>query len=384
MIERAKHLAELERLLRDYRVVAILGARQVGKTTLARMLAARRRGQTTFFDLEDPRDLARLADPMLALSDLRGLIVLDEVHRRPEIFPALRVLADRPRGPRFLVLGSASPELLRQSSETLAGRIAFHVLGGLALDEVGNRGASRLWQRGGFPRSYTARSDRASYEWRETLVQTFLERDLPQLGIRVPGMTMRRFWAMLAQYHGQIWNASEFARSFGVSDMSVRHYLDLLTGTYMVRQLLPWHENLGKRQVKSPKVYLADSGLLHTLLGLATAEQLERHPKVGASWEGFCLEMVIKHLGAAPQQCYFWATHSGAELDLLLLQPSGRGRRGFEFKRSSAPTLTPSMKTAMQDLQLDSLDVIHAGEYTFSLAPNIRAVSLQRLLIDVK
>ena len=382
MIERTEHLKELERLLREHRVVAILGARQVGKTTLARVLAARRKGQTTFFDLEDPRDLARLADPMLALGDLRGLVVLDEVQRRPDLFPVLRVLADQPRGPRFLVLGSASPDLLRQTSETLAGRIAFHVLPGLSLDEVGAQAMKRLWERGGFPRSFTARSARASYDWRETFVQTFLERDLPQLGIRVPGMTMRRFWSMLAHYHGQIWNASEFAGSFGVSDMSVRHYLDLLTGTFMVRQLLPWFENTGKRQVKSPKIYLTDSGLMHTLLGLATAEQIERHPKVGASWEGFGLEMVIRRIEAAPEECFFWAVHAGAELDLLVIR---RGvRRGFEFKRSSAPALTPSMKAAMQELLLDSLDVIHAGKDTFPLAPGIRAVPLSRLLVDVK
>src|SRR3954467_4741291 len=287
LLHRRRHLAEVQRLLRRHRVVALLGARQVGKTPLARTLAAGFAGRTAFFDLEDPRDLARLSDPMLALADLRGLVVLDEVQRRPELFPVLRVLADRPRGARFLALGSASPDLLRQASESLAGRIAFHTLSGLALDEVGEPRWRRLWERGGFPRSFTARSGISSAEWREAFVATFLERDLPQLGVRTRGPTLRRFWSMLAHYHGQIWNSSEFARAFGVSDATVRHYLDLLSATSVVRQLAPGHDNISTRQVKSPKVSVEDGGILHPLLEIRTPDQLERHPKVGASWEGF-------------------------------------------------------------------------------------------------
>ena len=381
-LERRRHLEQVQRLLRHHRVVALLGARQVGKTTLARTLAGRYAGSTAFFDLEDPRDIARLSDPMLALADVRGLVVLDEVQRRPELFPVLRILADRQRGARFLALGSASPDLLRQASESLAGRIAFHTLGGLALDEVGEPQWRRLWERGGFPRSFTARSRAASMEWREAFVGTFLERDLPQLGVRTAGPTLRRFWSMLAHYHGQIWNSSEFARSFGVSDTTVRHYLDLLSSTFVVRQLAPWHENVSKRQVKSPKVYVQDSGLLHTLLDIRTREQLERHPKVGASWEGFSLGQVVEHLGAKSQECFFWATHAGAELDLLVVR--GAERRGFEFKRTTAPAVTRSMRTAVQDLKLDSLEVIHAGRDEFQLARKVRAVPLDSLLESVR
>lgn len=378
LYRRQRHLELVEGLLRRHRVVALLGARQVGKTTLAREIARRSRGPGTFFDLEDPRDLARLSDPMLALGELRGLVVLDEVQRRPELFPVLRVLADRPRGPRFLALGSASPDLLRQASESVAGRIAFHTLGGLALDEVGEQRWRRLWERGGFPRSFTARASAPSAEWREAFISTFLERDLPQLGVRTSGATLRRFWSMLAHYHGQIWNASELARSFGVSDLTVRHYLDLLSSTFVVRQLAPWHANVSKRQVKSPKVYVEDSGLLHSLLDIRTREQLERHPKVGASWEGFCLREVIQRLGAKPQETFFWATHGGAELDLMVVR--GGERRGFEFKRSTTPALTPSMRTAAADLKLDSIDVIHAGRESFRLAPRVRAVPLHKVL----
>ena len=381
LVERRRHLNRVISLLRRHRVVGLLGARQVGKTTLARTVAERYGGRATFFDLEDPRDLARLADPMLALGEIKGLVVLDEIQRAPETFPVLRVLADKPRGPRFLALGSASPDLLRQASESLAGRIAFHALGGLALDETGESGLHRLWLRGGFPRSYTARSQAASFEWREAFAATFLERDLPQLGVRIPGMTLRRFWSMLAHYHGQIWNSAEFARSFGVSDTTVRHYLDILSGTFVVRLLAPWHANISKRQVKSPKVFIADSGLLHTLLDLRTAEDLERHPKVGASWEGFCLSAVVEHLGARPEECFFWATHSGAELDLLVVR--GSQRRGFEFKRSPSPAATPSMHIALRDLQLDSVEVIHAGAESYQLAKKIRAVPLRNLLEDV-
>lgn len=379
---RSGHVARVSQRLRRSPVVAILGPRQAGKTTLAGDVRKAWRGPTTAFDLEDPADLARLADPMLALRPLRGLVVLDEIQRRPDLFPVLRVLADRPRTPaRFLVLGSATTDLLRQSSESLAGRLALYELGGFSLDEVGAPAVDRLWLRGGFPRAFLARSGRESLDWRLDFVSTFLERDLPQLGVSIPAQTLRRFWTMLAHYHGQIWNAAEFARSFGVSDMTVRRYLDLLAGTFIVRVLPPWHENLAKRQVKSPKVYLADSGILHALLNLGTREDLERHPKVGASFEGFALDAVVSRLGARRDECFFWATHAGAELDLLVVR--GRTRIGVEVKRTVAPAVTPSMRVALQDLRLTRLDVIHAGPDTFPLAPRIRAVALSRILSDL-
>ncbi|HEX2163607.1 MAG TPA: ATP-binding protein, partial [Thermoanaerobaculia bacterium] len=360
-------------------VVALLGARQVGKTTLARAYAERRKGEVHRFDLENPDDLARLREPMLALGALRGLVVLDEVQRAPEIFPVLRVLADRPELPaRFLVLGSASPELWRQTSESLAGRIASHVLGGLALDEVGVEARDRLWLRGGFPRSFLAPDEAVSFEWRRAFVQTLLERDLPQLGVQVPAITLRRFWTMIAHYHAQLWNGAELARAFGMSESTVRRYLDLLTSALVLRQLPPWHENIGKRQVKSPKVYVEDSGLLHTLLGLADREALERHPKIGASWEGFMLGQVLVATGARPEECFHWRTHTGAELDLLVVR--GNRRWGYELKRTTAPRLTPSMRSALETLQLDRLDVVHAGEHSFPLAENVRAVATGELL----
>ena len=381
MIDRRQDRKTVDRLLGRYPVVGLVGARQIGKTTLARAVAARRRPRA-LFDLENPEDLARLADPMLALKDLKGLVVVDEIHRLPGLFAVLRVLADRPRTPaRLLVLGSASPDLLRQSAETLAGRIAYHELGGFSLGEIGPNNRRRLWTRGGFPRAYLARSAAESAEWRRGFIRTFLERDLPQLGITVSSTAMRRFWTMLAHYHGQVWNASEFGRSFGVADTTVRNYLDLLTAALVVRQLPPWHENISKRQVKAPKVYIADSGLLHALLGIGTEMELDAHPKVGASWEGFALEEVIRRLGARREECFFWATHAGAELDLLVVR--GRDRLGFDAKRTVAPRLTPSMRTALTDLKLQRLDVLHAGDHTFPLAPRVRAVALARLLDDL-
>ncbi len=382
MIARDSHVIAVRGLLARNPVVALLGARQVGKTTLARELAGATR-RSEFFDLERAADVARLTDPELALGPLRGIVVLDEIQRRPDLFPALRVLADRPRSPaRFLVLGSAAPELLRQGSESLAGRIAFHELPGLGLTEVGANALDRLWLRGGFPRAFTARSTSESAAWRRDFVRTFLERDVPQLGIGIPSVTLERFWSMLAHYHGQIWNASEFGRSFGVSHHAVRRYLEALEGTFMLRVLRPWAENLAKRQVKSPKVYVRDSGLLHTLLDIDDSSHLERHPKVGASWEGFVVEVLIQRLGARADQCYFWATHSGAELDLLVID--GTRRFGFEVKRTTAPGVTPSMRHALSDLGLTRLDVVHAGTETFPLAPSVRAVAAHRLLEDVE
>lgn len=381
-MNRSRQLATLRGLLSRHRAVAILGARQVGKTTLAKQLLREHKGPTASFDLENPADLARLDEPMLALEGLRGLVMIDEVQRRPEIFPVLRVLIDRPKAPKLLILGSASPDLLRQSSESLAGRILYHHLEGFSLEETGAQNLQKLWLRGSFPRSYLARSNQGSNEWRRGFVQTFLERDIPQLGFSIPATTLQRFWTMLAHYHAQVWNSSEFARSFGVSDSAVRRYLDLLAGTFVVRLLLPWQENIGKRQVKSPKVYFTDSGLLHTLLGIDSREALETHPRLGASWEGFMLSEVIARLGARPEECFFWATHSGAELDLLIVR--GQQRRGFEFKRSDAPTVTPSMRTAITDLGLSRVDVLHAGAETFPMAPQIRAVAARRLLLDIE
>ncbi|MFO1492146.1 MAG: ATP-binding protein [Kiritimatiellia bacterium] len=383
MKTRFREVSSLEQLLRRHPVVGMIGARQVGKSTLARLLAAGRKGHATFFDLENPEDQARLADPMLALKPLRGLVVLDEIQCYPNLFPVLRVLADRPRCPcRFLVLGSASPELLRQSSESLAGRIAYHRLGGFALDEAGTSRHRRLWLRGGFPRSFLAVSDAASMEWRRGFVKTFLERDLPQLGFNIPAAAMRRFWTMLAHYHGQIWNASEFARSFGVADTTVRNYLDRLSSALVVRQLAPWHENIAKRQVKAPKVYVSDSGLLHALLNLPNQEDLDAHPKVGASWEGFVLEQLITHLRAEPEECHYWATYSGAELDLLVVR--GAERRGYEIKKTSSPSMTTSMRSALADLRLTSLDVIHAGDGVFDMGPKVRAVGIASILEAIR
>lgn len=383
VIERGEHLQRLRSLTRQFPVVGILGARQVGKTTLARQLVESHRGPVTYFDLESAEDLARIADPMLALRPLTGLIVLDEVQRRPDLFTQLRVLVDEPRTRRrFLVLGSASPDLLRQTSETLAGRIAYHELGGFALEEVGSRRWSKLWRRGGFPRSFLARSESESLEWRKAMIRTFLERDIPALGLRLPAVTLRRFWMMLAHYHAQVWNASEFARSFGVAHTTVQRYLDLLGATFMVRQLPAWHENIGKRQVKAPKVYLRDSGLLHALLDLGSGDAVESHPKVGASWEGFALDAVVTRLGAQPEECHFWAAHSGAELDLLVVR--GNARLGFEFKRTTAPATTRSMHVALEDLRLSRIDVVHAGSRSFPMHPKIRAIALSRLLEDLE
>lgn len=383
MVPRNGHRRAVERLLSRAPVVTLLGARQVGKTTLAREIARRWKGPTHVFDLESSADVARLADPLLTLSPLRGLVVVDEVQRRPDLFPSLRVLADRPRRPaRFLVLGSASPDLLRQSAETLAGRVAHYELPGFALPELTPRDAGRLWLRGGFPPSYTARSHADSFRWRGDFIRTFLERDVPQLGIAVPGAVLDRFWSMLAHYHAQVWNGSELGRALGVSHHAVRRYLDALESTYMLRSLKPWSANLQKRQVKAPKIYIRDSGLLHHFLGVTTRAELDRHPKIGASWEGFMIENLIQALGVDARRCYFWGTHSGTEIDLVVQR--GARLRGFEIKRTSAPTLTRSMRAAMDDLDLSRLDVIHAGDHSFPLAKRVHAVAGTRILDDLR
>jgi uncharacterized protein len=381
VIPRPAVLARLEAALRRSPVVVLAGPRQCGKTTLARKLVPP--GSASYFDLEDPVALARLDEPATALSPLRGLVVLDEVQRRPELFPYLRVLVDRrPLPARFLVLGSASPALLRQASESLAGRVEVVNLGGFSMAEAGVRRLSRHWLRGGFPRSFLARSAADSHAWRRQLILTFLERDLPQLGVSVSATALLRFWTMLAHVHGGVWNAADPARSLGLSEPTVRRYLDLMSGLFLVRQLPPWHENLAKRQVKSPKVYVADSGILHALLGIRTEAELLSHPRAGASWEGYVLEEA--HRAVDPDEAYFWATNGGAELDLLLFR-NGR-RLGFEAKRADAPTLTPSMRIALADLKLDRLFVLYPGAQRYDLAekvtvlPATQVVDLPRLI----
>jgi predicted AAA+ superfamily ATPase len=374
MIKRQSLRARIERALRERPVVALVGPRQAGKTTIAREIAGRR--TEGYFDLEDPVDLARLAAPALALSGLRGLVVIDEIQRMPGLFEQLRVLSDRPGAPaRFLLLGSASSHLIRGVSETLAGRVRFVDMAGFDLGEVGADRAPALWLRGGFPRSFLASSEVRSLAWRNDFIRTFLERDIPQLGITVPAPALRRFWAMIAHYHGQVWNAAEFGRSLGTSEPTARRYLDILTGAYVVRQLPPWFENIGKRQVKAPKIYVRDSGVLHALLSLRTRHDLTGHPKYGASWEGFAVEQVLSLLGRA--ESYFWATHSGAELDLLV-HMNGK-RIGFEMKVADAPTMTRSMAIAMEDLRLSRVYVIYPGSRSYRLARGVEAVPIDHL-----
>lgn len=381
MLQRSRHSLAIQRLLGQFPVVAVLGARQVGKTTLARVLldgAENLDATTTRLDLEDPTDLARLADPKIALASLTGLVVIDEIQRAPELFPLLRVLADRPGPPaRFLILGSASPSLLRQSSESLAGRIAFHHLDPFDLDEVGAAAWERLWLRGGFPASFLATSDAASHRWRQELTRTYLERDLSELGIRISSGTIRSFWTMLAHYHGQTWNGAELARAFGVSQHTVKRYLGILCDTFMVRRLPPWFENVGKREVRSPKIYIADSGVLHFLLGIRSHADLAGHPKVGASFEGFAMQQVIRSLDAEAEECFSWGVHTGGELDLLVSR--GTDRLGFEFKRTSSPRLTRSMRSALETLALRRIDVVYPGDEVFPLADTIRAVGIATL-----
>jgi hypothetical protein len=380
---RKTDLAAVRTLFRTFPVVGILGPRQIGKTTLATEFARGQRGRKTHFDLERPADLARLDEPSLALEGLSGLVILDEVQLRPDLFPVLRPLADRPRRPaRFLVLGSANPALLRQTSETLAGRIGYHELPGFGLADVGATKWKRLWLRGGYPRSFLARGEHESFTWRQSLVASYTQRDLAMFGSHVAPAAMDRFWRMIAHCHGQVLNSSEIARSLGVSDVTVRRYLDLLQGTFMARVLRPWSENLGKRLVKSPKVFVADTGLLHVLLGLRTQDDLESHQKAGASFEGFAMEQVVRRLGAEWDECFFWRTHQGAELDLLVVR--GRTRLGFEFKHTDAPTVTPSMRAALTDLKLQRLVVVHRGRDGFPMAERIQAVPIAKLTAEIE
>lgn len=375
IIQRTEYLKKLQAAVRRAPIASILGPRQCGKTTLAREFAKQQK-KATLFDLENPADLQRLKNPDLVLRGLDGLVVLDEIQAMPELFQLLRVVVDRPENrARFLILGSASPDIIRGVSETLAGRVEFVDMMGFSLQEVGYENWKQLWLRGGFPLSYLAQTDEDSKKWREGFIRTFLERDIPQLGINIPATTMRRFWMMLAHYHGQTWNASELARSLALSDKTVRYYLDVLTGTFMVRQLQPWFENVGKRQVKAPKIYIRDSGLYHFLLDIDNEHSLMGNPRVGASWEGLALEEIMRVFSSAYP--YFWATHSGAELDLVFLW---KGKKiGFEVKFNEAPGLTKSMSASVEALGLSHLYVVYPGEHDYPMTEQITAWPLQRI-----
>jgi len=368
-LPRPDYSSRIARALENNPIVALIGPRQCGKTTLARTFVPG--DSLNYFDLEDPISGQLLEEPMTTLAPLEGLVVIDEAQRQPGIFPVLRVLADREeRTTKFLVLGSASPELSRQASESLAGRVEVIEMSGFGLREVGMDAMEALWLRGGFPRSFLAADDEASDRWRREFVRTFLERDLAQLGFGMAPALMQRFWTMISHYHGQMWNAAEVAGSLGIAPNTARNYLDALSQTFMVRQLQPWHENIGKRQVKSPKLYFRDSGIFHRLQGIASRSHLQTHPKLGASWEGFALEEILRVTD--PDEAYFWAVHSGSELDLLLFR---KGRRtGVEFKRSDAPRITRSMSIALADLQLDELIVVYPGIRPYDLAERIRVL----------
>lgn len=370
-IGRDRLIVKVSDALRRSRCVGLVGPRQCGKSTLARAIAGA--GTSTYFDLEDPTSEARLRDPKLALEPLCGLVVIDEVQRRPDLLPLLRVLADRdPLPARFLLLGSAAPELIRSASESLAGRIEFIEMSGFTVDEVGDACSRQLWCRGGFPLSYLAADDRDSMKWRNAFLQAFVERDLRLLGVDLPPVTVRRFLTMLAHYHGQTWNASEVGRSLQLAHTTVKRYLDLLTGALLVRQLSPWFQNVGKRLVKAPKIYLRDTGLLHALLGLTSMEDVEAHPVLGASWEGFVLETLLSWRDEPT--AYFWGTHGGAELDLCWMD--GPRRVGVEIKYTSSPSVTKSMRVAMEDLSLDHLYVVYPGRDRFVLADRVTAMGV--------
>ena len=372
MIPRPEPIRQIEASFQIHPVTALLGPRQCGKTTLAQFIAEQE--PSTFFDLENPVDIQRLSYPIQALKDLSGLVIIDEVQRKPELFELLCVLVDRSiKNARFLLLGSASPHLVKGVSESLAGRIGFVDLAGFQLWEVGEQHRDQLWIRGGLPRAFLADSESDSIQWRESFIRTFLERDIPQLGINIAAETLRRFWTMVAHYHGQVWNAAEFARALGTAENTARRYLDILSGAYMVRVLPPWFENLKKRQVKAPKIYIRDSGLFHSLLQVSTLADLQGHPKIGASWEGFALEQTI-HVFQT-RDTYFWATHAGAELDLMLTV-AGK-RYGFEFKYTDAPGRKRSMHIAIEDLGLEHLWVVYPGDQKYALDDKITAISLE-------
>lgn len=371
-MERRHFIKKIISQLEIHPICALLGPRQIGKTTLAKSFITK---NTPFFDCENPIDLAKLEQPMLSLGRYNDcLIVIDEIQRRPDLFPILRVLADdHEKRIKFLILGSASRDLIRQSSETLAGRIGYLELTGFTLNEIHDD--ELLWLRGGFPRSCLAKNEEDSFLWRKSYIMTFLERDIPSLGFNIPPEQLRRFWLMLAHTHGCILNSSELGKSLGVSDHTIRRYLDILVGTFMIRLLPSWFENISKRQVKSPKIYFKDSGILHALLGIKTKKDLDNFPKLGSFWEGFALEEIIKKIDAAPEECFFWRTQSGAELDLLVFKDGKR--LGYEFKYVDAPKPSRSMYSAIEDLKLDHLYVVYPGNQSFPLAESITAISLE-------
>jgi len=379
MIKRKNIEEYITKALNRGRIVSLLGPRQCGKTTLARKFA--KPGSPLYFDLEDPVDSAKLAEPKNILEKLAGTVVIDEVQRQPELFPLLRVLADRvPLPAKFLILGSASPNLIKHSSESLAGRVERIKIGGFSLGEIGEKKAEYLWLRGGLPRAFLAGSDEESFTWLKEYTQSFVERDLPLHGVSLPSMTLLRFWTMLAHYHGQVFNASEIARSLGISVMTVKRYVDVLTGVFMLRQVQPWFGNIKKRQVKSPKIYFYDTGILHSLLGIQTKNDLLAHPKYGASWEGFVLEEVIRSV--EPHEVFFWATHQGAEIDLVFNK--GGRMYGVEIKRADAPTMTPSMRIALDDLKLERITVIYPGKKRYSIHKQINVVPFDEILGGMK
>jgi hypothetical protein len=347
----------------------------VGKTTLANQYAKEFK-RVHVLDLENPFDLARLENPMLSLSNIDAeLIIIDEIQLRPELFPVLRVLVDKNQQRKFLILSSASRDLLQQSSETLAGRIGYIELPPFSLPETKNH--HTLWLRGGFPRSFLTETDEKSYSWRQAYIATYMERDIPNLGFNIPPALIKRLWIMLAHYHGNVMNASELGKSLDLTHHTVRKYIDILMGTFMVRQLQPWFENISKRQVKSSKVYIRDSGILHTLLAIPTYDLLQLNPKLGVSWEGFAMEQIIAHYHIQSEECYFWATQSGAELDLFFIKDGKR--LGFEFKYTDYPKITKSMHIALQDLALDHLYLVFPHHQTFPLAEKITALGLENL-----
>lgn len=379
MIDRAFYFQEVLDSLNDYPVVALVGSRQSGKTTLARSIGKvwESNGPVHYFDLEDLHDLARLEDPKQALEPLKGLIIIDEIQHKPDLFMFLRVLADRkPLTARFLILGSASGNLLKQSAESLAGRIFYIELKGLNLQEVGIENLDKLWARGGYPNSFLADDEKKSFSWRDQFIQTYLEKDMPALGVRVPALQLWRFWQMAAHYHGQVWSHSEIARSLGIAPNTVRHYLDLLEETFMVKRIAPWFENLGKRLIKSPKFYIRDSGLLHALLGIKNYQDLIRHPKLGASWEGFALEQILQATHQN-KNVFYWAVHESAEIDLVLI--IGGKKIGFEIKYSGAPSITASMRKAVKALDLEALYVIYPGSQNYLLDDGIEVLPLSLL-----
>lgn len=374
-IDRPSYRQQIQGALAQFRVTALLGPRQCGKTTLARGLAPR---PEAYFDLEDPLDLARLEAPRHALGALTGLVVIDEIQRRPDLFPLLRVLADRPDTPaRFLILGSASLDLVKGVSESLAGRVGFVDLAGFDGTEVGFERLDTLWLRGGFPDSFLSHSDEASLGWRQQFIRTFLTRDIPQMGITIPSEQLRRFWLMVAHYHGQSWNASEIAGSLGINYKTAQRYLDILVGAFMIRSLPSWTENLGKRVRKAPKIYLRDSGIFHALQRIGSMLELQSHPKLGASWEGLALEHVLRILRVEPGEAFHWATHGGAELDLMVVR--GGRRWGVEIKYADAPRATRSMRAALADLKLERLFVIHPGDTDYALDDRIQVVGLPNI-----